>query len=138
MIILLWAVYSFFQSVETAFNRIWNVKRSRSILRQVTTYIAIVVLIPVLIVCSAGINILVHTTVESTVHTKAIIEYFQTGLVPRFPTLIMSGFIAMLAMLLWVGGVILEVISRNNWKQYELMLMHYDKTSTVKTEIKEG
>lgn len=78
LIILLWAVYSFFQSVETAFNRIWNVKRSRSILRQVTTYIAIVVLIPVLIVCSAGINILVHTTVESTVHTKAIIEYFQT------------------------------------------------------------
>ena len=78
LIILLWAVYSFFQSVETAFNRIWNVKHSRSILRRVTTYIAIVVLIPVLVVCSAGINILVHTTVESTVHTKAIIEYFQT------------------------------------------------------------
>ncbi|MBR6166900.1 MAG: YihY/virulence factor BrkB family protein [Paludibacteraceae bacterium] len=78
LIILLWAVYSFFQSVETAFNRIWNVKRSRSILRQVTTYIAIVVVIPVLIVCSAGINILVHTTVESAIHTKAIIEYFQT------------------------------------------------------------
>lgn len=57
--------------------------------------------------------------------TPVLIEYFQTGLVPRFPTLIVSGFIAMLAMMLWVGGVILEVISRNNWKQYELMLMHY-------------
>ncbi len=55
--------------------------------------------------------------------TPVLIEYFQTGLVPRFPTLIVSGFIAMLAMMLWVGGVILEVISRNNWKQYELMLM---------------
>ena len=55
--------------------------------------------------------------------TLVLIEYFQTGLVPRFPTLIVSGFIAMLAMMLWVGGVILEVISRNNWKQYELMLM---------------
>ena len=52
--------------------------------------------------------------------TPVLIEYFQTGLVPRFPTLIVSGFIAMLAMMLWVGGVILEVISRNNWKQYEL------------------
>jgi len=78
LVILLWAVYSFFQSVETAFNRIWNVKRSRSILRQATTYIAIVVLIPVLIVCSAGINLLVHTTMESTIHTKVIIEHFQT------------------------------------------------------------
>ena len=58
-----------------------------------------------------------------------LIEYFQTGLVPRFPTLIVSGFIAMLAMMLWVGGVILEVISRNHWKQYELMLMHWEHTS---------
>lgn len=58
-----------------------------------------------------------------------LIEYFQTGLVPRFPTLIVSGFIAMLAMMLWVGGVILEVISRNHWKQYELMLMHWEHTT---------
>lgn len=63
LLILLWAVYAFFQSVETAFNRIWNVKKSRSIFRQVTTYIAILVLIPVLIVCSAGITIFVNTTV---------------------------------------------------------------------------
>ena len=63
LLILLWAVYSSFQSVETAFNRIWNVKKSRSVIRQVTTYIAILVLIPVLIVCSAGITIFVNTTV---------------------------------------------------------------------------
>ena len=55
-----------------------------------------------------------------------MVEYFQTGLVPRFPTLIVSGFIALLAMLMWVGGIILEVISRNNWRQYELTLMHCD------------
>ncbi len=63
ILILLWAIYTFFQSVETAFNRIWNVKKSRSILRQATTYIAIVVLIPVLIVCSAGITIMIHSMV---------------------------------------------------------------------------
>ena len=84
LVILLWAVYSFFQSVETAFNRIWNVKNSRSILRQVTTYIAILVLIPVLIVCSAGINIIVHTTVESTIHIAAIRDFLQTSGVKFF------------------------------------------------------
>ena len=63
ILILLWAVYTFFQSVETAFNRIWNVQKSRSIIRQVTTYIAIVVLIPVLIICSAGITIVIHSAV---------------------------------------------------------------------------
>lgn len=79
ILILLWAVYSFFQSVETSFNRIWNVHKSRSILRQATTYIAIVVLIPVLIVCSAGINIFVHATIESTVHIEALHNFFHTS-----------------------------------------------------------
>ena len=79
LLILLWAVYSFFQSVETAFNQIWNVQKSRSILRQVTTYIAILVLIPVLIVCSAGINIFVHTTVASIGHIEALHEFFHTS-----------------------------------------------------------
>lgn len=79
ILILLWAVYSFFQSVETAFNRIWNVQKSRSILRQVTTYIAIVVLIPVLIVCSAGINIFVQSTIESTMHVEALHHFLHTS-----------------------------------------------------------
>ena len=79
ILILLWAVYSFFQSVEAAFNRIWNVHKSRSILRQVTTYIAIVVLIPVLIVCSAGINIFVHSTVESIGHVEQLHDLFHRG-----------------------------------------------------------
>ena len=79
LIILLWAVYSFFQSVENAFNRIWNVKRSRSVLHQATTYIAIVVLIPVLIVCSAGITIFVHSTVEHVVHLEAIHGFLHTA-----------------------------------------------------------
>lgn len=60
--------------------------------------------------------------------TPVFIEYFQTGLVPRFPTLIVSGFIALLAMMMWVAGVILEVISRNHWKQFELALIQDSKT----------
>ena len=79
ILILLWAVYSFFQSVETAFNRIWNVQKSRSILRQFTTYIAIVVLIPVLIVCSAGINIFVNSAVEGYVHIEALHHFVHTA-----------------------------------------------------------
>lgn len=78
ILILLWAVYSFFQSVETAFNRIWNVRNSRSVLRKATAYIAIVVLIPVVIVCTAGINIFLDTTVESTIHVEAVHDFLHT------------------------------------------------------------
>ena len=79
ILILLWAIYSFFQSVETAFNKIWNVNKSRSILRQVTTYVTIVVLIPVIVVCSAGITIFLNTTIESTLHVEALHHFFHTS-----------------------------------------------------------
>jgi hypothetical protein len=38
------------------------------------------------------------------------IEYLQTGLVPRFPTLIVCGFIILFAILLWMCGLILQVL----------------------------
>lgn len=79
LLILLWAVYSFFQSVESTFNNIWNVKSSRSILRQVTTYIAIVVLIPVLIVCSAGINLYIKTSIEGMPFFSSIREHVNSS-----------------------------------------------------------
>ena len=79
ILILLWAVYAFFQSVETAFNRIWNVHKSRSILRQVTAYIAILVMIPVLIVCSAGITIFVHSTLEGAVHVEWLHHIYHSS-----------------------------------------------------------
>ena len=50
------------------------------------------------------------------------VEYLQTGLVPRFPTLIVSGFFMVLAMLLWIGGLILEVLVKKHRQLYELLL----------------
>ena len=65
LFILIWAVYSFFRSVEQSFNAIWDVKQSRSIMRQLTTYIAVLFLVPVLVIATSGLSILIHTTVES-------------------------------------------------------------------------
>lgn len=65
LLILIWAVYSFFRSVELTFNNIWAVKQSRSIIRQLTTYIAVLFLVPVLIIATTGVNLIVHTTIES-------------------------------------------------------------------------
>ena len=79
LLILLWAVYSFFQSVESTFNNIWNVKNSRSLVRQVTSYIAIVVLIPVLIVCSAGINLYIQSALEGYSFFSSLHEHVNSS-----------------------------------------------------------
>ena len=65
LLILIWAVYSFFRNVEQAFNTIWDVKQSRSILRQLTTYIAVLFMVPVLVIATSGVSILIHATVET-------------------------------------------------------------------------
>lgn len=62
ILILLWAVYSFFRNVESSFNLIWQVEKSRSITRQFANYLTILILIPILIIVSSGISIFVNTT----------------------------------------------------------------------------
>ena len=52
----------------------------------------------------------------------AYIGYFQTGLVEKFPSLIVSCFLVMIALLLWITGIILEVIAKKHKQDYELYL----------------
>lgn len=49
-------------------------------------------------------------------------EYLNTGLVPRYPTLIVSGFIFITSILTFFCGVILEVVSKKHRQLYELLL----------------
>lgn len=49
-----------------------------------------------------------------------ISDYFQTGTVPRFPTLIVSGFLVVIGILLNITGIILQVIVKKDRQLYEL------------------
>ncbi len=59
------------------------------------------------------------------------VEYFQTGLVPRYPTLIVSGFMLIISILMFVCGIILEVVVKKHRQLFELVLIRtkneYDK-----------
>ena len=55
--VLLWAIISMFRQVEANFNDIWNVKKNRSIVRQFTTYITMLIVVPIFIVISSGISV---------------------------------------------------------------------------------
>lgn len=50
------------------------------------------------------------------------IEYLNTGLVLRFPTLIVCGFIAIIALLMWTSGIVLEVIAKKHKQNFEILL----------------
>lgn len=52
------------------------------------------------------------------------VDFLQTGEVLRFPTLIVSGITALIGTLLWVCGILLEVIAKKHRQMYEMWLTH--------------
>ena len=56
--------------------------------------------------------------------TPVFVEYFKTGLVPRFPTLIFSSFLLVTSVLLLVCGIILEVVVKKHRQLFELFLLN--------------
>lgn len=69
-----------------------------------------------------GFASLLLTIMSTILVFPVFIDYFKTGLVLRFPTLIVSGFIYVFALLLFVTGIILHVIVKKNRQDYELYL----------------
>lgn len=55
--------------------------------------------------------------------TPIILEYLQTGLVPRFPTAILSTGIMILAFLFFIAGVILETVTRGRQEIKRLLYL---------------
>lgn len=52
------------------------------------------------------------------------IDYFKTGLVPRFPTLIFSLFMLIISSLMLVCGIILEVVVKKHRQLFEFVLIN--------------
>ncbi len=49
-------------------------------------------------------------------------DYLHTGLVPRFPTLIASGFLVVVGLLFFFTGVVLEVIGKKHRQLFEILM----------------
>lgn len=67
-----------------------------------------------------GLFALIFLIVSICMFVPVFNEYFATGLVPRFPTLIVAGFLLIISLLLFMCGLILEVIVKKNRQIFEL------------------
>ena len=56
--------------------------------------------------------------------TPVFIDYFKTGVVERFPTLIFSGFMLMISVLSFMCGIILEVVVKKHRQLFEFVLIN--------------
>jgi len=70
-----------------------------------------------------GLISFVFLLISLILGVPVFIDYFKTGLVPRFPTLIFSGFLLIISMLSFICGIILEVVVKKHRQLFELMLI---------------
>ena len=61
------------------------------------------------------------TVAKRLAHTLHYL-YFNTGLVPRVPTLIFGLILLVISILLWITGIILQVIVKKQRQLFELYL----------------
>ncbi len=66
MVILMYSVYNLFSQIELVLNNIWQVDKSRSILKQFTIYFSGVLIFPILIAVSAGLSIYINNILKDT------------------------------------------------------------------------
>lgn len=62
--VLIWAVIQVFGNVEGAFNKIWEVKRSRSFARRFSAYMALVILVPILLLAANSLFVGIRRRME--------------------------------------------------------------------------
>ncbi|MDR2152530.1 MAG: glycosyltransferase family 2 protein, partial [Helicobacteraceae bacterium] len=69
-----------------------------------------------------GITALLFILIAAILFMPVFIEYVQTGTVPRFPTLIASGFFASCGVISFFCGLILDAVTQNSKERFELYL----------------
>lgn len=64
LVFLLWTLVSLMSNVEDTFNHVWGISTKRSLRRKFTDYTALFLLLPLLMLCSAGISIFLSDAVQ--------------------------------------------------------------------------
>lgn len=68
IVFLLWTLISLLSYIEEAFNNIWDIKHDRTFYQKITDYTSICLMVPVLMICSAGVSIFISATIQDNIH----------------------------------------------------------------------
>ena len=64
-ILLLWSVIQLLSSIEVTFNTIWDVKKSRSIVRKFTDYMTIMIIAPIFMIMAGSVTVFLSTQITN-------------------------------------------------------------------------
>ncbi len=102
LVILFYTVIKVLSNIESSFNDIWQIKRSRSFPRMISDYFAMMFIAPVFFILSSGATVYLSTEIVNLTEQVTIIGYFSPvimfliKLIPFFLIWIMLVFLYMI------------------------------------------
>ncbi len=80
VVLLLWVIISLIGNIESVFNQIWQQKKSRSTVRKFTDYLSIIIVVPLIVFLSSGIQIFLQTFLKTDYVDATISQAMQNAL----------------------------------------------------------
>lgn len=78
VLMLFWTVISILGKIESSLNTIWDIQKTRSLIRKFTDYITLVVFAPILFVISSSATVLVASHVKAIMNKIALLGVFSS------------------------------------------------------------
>jgi membrane protein len=84
IVILIWSVIQVLGNIESAFNRIWQIKKSRSYVRKFTDYLTVILVAPVFMVLASTLTVSISGALNRISEAYPILEHlsFIIGALP--------------------------------------------------------
>ena len=79
-----------------------------------------------------------EAAISAILFAPVLTEYLRTGMVPRFPTLIVSGFLSIAAILSLFSGLILQTMLHKNRQDFEMQLIRLHEQFEALCRARDG
>lgn len=89
LLMLLYTLFSLTDSIESAFNEIWQVEQPRSLFRMVTDYTAVFFLLPIFIIVTSGLTYFIYSAADEWLPNVMLLRPTVLFLLKFLPYLVM-------------------------------------------------
>lgn len=103
VVLLLWSVMKLLGNIEDSFNEIWEIKKSRSIIRKFTDYLSILLIAPIFLLVSGSITVMLRSQMDNIMETFTWLQnanFLFTLVMKLFSFLLITGLFTFIYMVL--------------------------------------
>ena len=80
LVVLIFTVIRLLMNIESAFNDMWDIKKSRRWERKISDYVAVILLGPILLIVASSATVFVTSQIQSLITEIEILSQFKSGI----------------------------------------------------------